>query len=81
MPRGGNGQRDRGHHKDDGRPGGGPGKGISRAAWAEGSLAAHTAESRGNIAAFAALQQHYDDEEEADRYVNDGDKNNHVIFT
>ena len=31
---------------------------------AKRSLAAHTAECRRDVAAFAALQQHYDDQEE-----------------
>src|SRR5579871_3386717 len=78
-PRGKHRQRDRGEHEDDGRPRGGFGQHGGGGAGAECGLAAHAAESRGNVAALAALQQHNDDEEGANNDVNRGDQCNHVL--
>ena len=53
-----------------GRPGGRLGECRRRAAWTERGLAAHAAESRRDVAALAALQQHDDDQEKAHNNVN-----------
>ena len=62
------GSEDQGHgaeHEHYGAPGGGFGQHIGCAARAEGGLAACSAEGAGEVGGFAALQQHYNDEDQA----------------
>src|ERR1700676_725355 len=79
MARSENRQRDRGHHKDDGRPGGCFRQNRGRAAWAEGGLAAHASESCCNVAALPALQQYHDDEKQTNRNVDDRYQYDHEL--
>jgi len=79
MARSENRERDRSHHKYDGRPCGCPRQRRRRAARSEGGLAAHATEGRGNVAALAALQQHYDDEKQTNRDVNDRNQYDHEL--
>src|SRR5271170_6245952 len=66
-------QRNGGDHEGDRRPRGRPRKSAGRAARTERRLAALPAESRGNVPALAALQQHDDDNEETDQNVDRND--------
>jgi hypothetical protein len=62
------GSEDQGHgaeHEHYGAPGGGFGQHVGCAARAEGGLAACSAEGAGEVGGFAALQQHYNDEDQA----------------
>src|ERR1039458_6019242 len=70
-------QRDGSDHERHSRPGGSFGKRAGRAARSERRLAALTAESRGNVAALAALQQNHNDDEEADQDVDRRDEVDH----
>jgi hypothetical protein len=70
-------QRDRRHHKNDGRPGGGFRQNRGSAAWSEGGLAAHASEGCGNVAALAALQQYYDNEKQTNRDVDERNQYDH----
>src|SRR5215472_6002629 len=72
-----NGKRDRRHHENDGRPGRRFRQCCSGSARSKGSLAAHSAKRRCDIAALAALQEHHNDQKEGNNNVNDGDENNH----
>lgn len=66
----------RDHERNCG-PGSGSRKGAGRSPRAERGLASLPAESRGNVAALAALQQHDHDDEETNQDVNSGDEVNH----
>src|SRR5436190_22665523 len=74
-----NRERERRHHKEDCRPGGGARKNRRRAARAEGSLAAGAAECGCDVRTLAALQQHDDDEEDANDNVNNGKQDDHEL--
>jgi hypothetical protein len=63
-------QGNRGDHECHGRPGSCLGERAGSAARSESRLAALSAECRGDVAAFAALQKHDDDNEETDQDVN-----------
>ena len=72
-------QRNGGNHESDSGPCSRPGKGTGRAARTESRLAALSAESCGDVAAFSALQQNDDDDEEANQNVKRNDQAiNHV---
>ena len=71
-------KRDRGNHEDNGRPGRRLGQRGGGARRAEGGLASHAAKCRRNVAALAALQQHDNDQEEANDNVDNGDQYNHA---
>jgi hypothetical protein len=74
-----NRQRNRREHERYCRPGGGFGERAGRAARTECGLAALSAESSGNVAALAALQQDDNDDEETDKNVDGYDQTvNHV---
>jgi len=79
MARSENRERDRSHHKDDSRPRSCARQSRGRAARSEGGLAAHATESRRNVAALAALQQHNDDEKQTNRDVNDRNQYDHEL--
>src|SRR5581483_9963125 len=70
--------RDRGQHENHRRPGGRLGQYSGRASRPEGGLAAHAAERSRNICALAALQQHNQDQEQANNDVNRRNQVNHV---
>ena len=70
-------QGDGSDHERHRGPRGGPGKGAGRSSRAERGLASLSAESRGNVAALAALQQYDHDDEETDQDVNSGGDVNH----
>ncbi len=81
VPRGVNRERDGGDHKDHRRPCGRLLQQAGRTPRAERRLAAHAAESRGDVSRLAALQQHDDDDKETNNYVkNCDDANNHCRF-
>lgn len=77
MLRGVHRQRDRRNHERHGGPSRGFGKRARGAARTESRLAPLAAECRRDVAAFAALQQHDNDDEEANQYVNSRDQINH----
>ncbi len=80
MTRGCDRKRDRCKDENDRRNGRGLGKNGSRAPWSESSLAAHASKGGGHVPALAALQQHNNDQEKANDYVNDGDQYDHEDF-
>jgi len=79
MARSRNGERNRGHQKDDGRPGGGFGENRRGTAWSEGGLAAHASEGRGDVTALAALQQNHDNQKQTNCDVDDRNQYDHEL--
>lgn len=76
-----NGQRDRGNHEGNRRPGGCSGERTGRSPWSESGLAALPAKRGGDIAGIAALQQDNDDDEETNQDVNCNDQTvNHNLI-
>jgi len=73
-----NRKRDRREHENDCGPGRRPGKNRSRAPRAKRCLAALTAESRSQVAAFPALQQHDRNQKQANDNVNHYNQNGHL---
>ena len=75
-PRRENRKGDRREHENDRGPGRRPRKNRSRTPWAKRCLAALSAESRGQVAAFSTLQQHDRNQKQAndnvDHYNQDG---------
>src|SRR6185437_3171935 len=65
------GKRDGGQHKDNRAPGGSFGQHRRGASRSKSGLTAHSAKGGSNIAALSALQQHHNDQEQANDDVND----------
>lgn len=79
-PGGINRQGDGRDHESHRRPGRGFGERAGRAAGTERCLATLAAESRGNIATLAALQENNDDDEETNEYVDGRNQVNHKLI-
>lgn len=71
MPRGRNRERNRGDHKCDSRPSGSFREGRGAAARAKCSLTSHATEGGRNVAALATLQEHDNNQENADQNMQD----------
>ena len=71
-------QRNRRDHKDHRAPGRRLSQDGCRATRAKCRLAAHAAERSGDVATLAALQQHHDNQESANKDVNNREKNHHT---
>src|SRR5450755_3209297 len=71
------GKRDRGHHERDRGVCSRPAQDGSRSAGAECGLAASTPKGGRDVSALSMLQQHDNDEEGTNEYVNDGNQYNH----
>jgi len=80
MFRGVDGEGHRGQHEENGRDGGRFGERRSRTPRPEGSLTALSAECRRNISSFAALEQHNNNQKQADENVNNSDEYDHEIL-
>lgn len=77
MANGVDGERYRRQHEQHCRERGGFGERRGRAAGTKGGLAALSAEGCRNVSGLTALQKNDNDEEQANHYVDDGDKDDH----
>jgi len=80
MFRGVDGERHRGQHEENGRDGGCLGERRGCAPRPEGRLTALSAECSRNISSLAALEQHNNNQKQADENVDDGDEYDHEIL-
>src|SRR5581483_418539 len=78
MPGRGHRKRDRRNHKNHRRRRSYLRKRARSTAWPEGGLAAHAAKRGRDIARAAALQQHHNDDKEANNDVDESDKCDHA---
>jgi hypothetical protein len=72
-------QRDRRHHKNDSRPGCCLGQRRGCSPRPESCLTAHAPERGSDVSAFSALQQHHNDQKQANNNVNDGNEYDHSV--
>ena len=77
MSDGVDGKSYRGQHEEHCREGGGFGERRGRTARAKRSLTTLTAEGCRNVPGLTALQQNDNNKEQANHYVDDGDKDDH----
>ena len=66
-----------GQHEDNGGNGSGLGKSCGRAARTKRRLAALAAKGRRDVPRLTALQEHDNDQKQADDYMDDSNENNH----
>src|SRR5262249_30514097 len=73
-------ERDRGNHKDYGRPSRCLCENVSRRSWTKSCLRTHAAKSRCDVGALAALKEHNDDHEDANYNVDGYNEIDHFFL-